>query len=309
MDSEYQESIIKGAIIGGLVGDAIGSYYRFSEEKDIKLNSVDMFAGPGDRQSGMYSNAAALSLCSMASINEFGDINIDDMLERFHDCLIGGYLNFNDGEGCYLGPTTSQAIKNFSNGMSSDRCGLVGENGEDNEVLLRILPIALFMVNQPNDTFLRLITKVSRLTHNSIASDICCSLFSVLLKNILMNQAEKASEVLSEYYKSQNMQDHLEKLPLILSARDSALMSENIVPVFWTSWRIFANNETNYRYCVSRAVRIGGPTNVTAGVVGALNGLRNGLDEIPYNWMRTLKLTPEVMEVIQNFVMRIVNQL
>lgn len=305
-----KEDILKGAIIGQLVGDAIGSYYLFSNEQDIKLNSVDMFPGPGDREIGMYSNASALTLCMISSINENNGLNLDDMLERFHDCFVGGYMNYNEGEGCYLSPTSSQAIKNFSNGMTPDRCGI---NSDDNEVLLRVLPISLYWAQFPIEEFIDIIMKTTRLTHNSISSDICCSLMGLILRNIYLEKSEKTSDVLIDYYKTQNMDKHLECIPVILEARDQPLYADNIINVFWAGWRIFSNNENNYRYCVSRAVRIGvkddacrlnpiNIANVLAGMVGTLNGLRNGLENIPYNWVRSLKLIPECMEIIQSFV-------
>ena len=299
-DKDRQELLIKGCIVGHLAGDAIGYHYRFTHYDRIpRASEIDMLSGPGVREVGTYTNSAALSLCTMASINDFADVNLEDIMERFHDCHVGGYLNY-DAENYYIGTTSSQAIKNHSNGMPPDRCGLKDET--DCEALTRILPVGLFFVNNV-EMLIKHAHSICALTHNNIQSQVCCALYSLIVRNILLDRPEKVFEILSEEYKQKELAEYLQELKKIQAS--SEMESDDVSAIFWTAWRIFSGNERSYRNCIIKAVRLGGQINSVASIAGALCGLANGVNDIPASWLRSLKLTPEVMDVIETFVFQL----
>lgn len=199
-----------------------------------------------------------------------------------------------------MGPACSQAIKNFSNGMPPDKCGLADINGEDDEALVRVLPVALLMSSQPTEDMLEQVTKLTRLTHSTVVNDVCCSVLALIIRNLLLNRPEKVFEILEKYYSQ--LEHHADVLQKMVESKEISNKAGHAVQSFWTAWRVFSNNQDNFRQCVARTIRLGGPVNVTAGLAGMLCGLKNGLNEIPMSWLTTLKLTPEATEVIDTFM-------
>jgi ADP-ribosyl-[dinitrogen reductase] hydrolase len=299
---ESKELAVKGAIIGQLVGDALGYHYRFAKyDHVLNLSEVEMLPGPQEfRQEGTYTNSSAMALATMVSINEYNQINIDDMLERFYDCVIGGYMNI-DEEDYYVSPLSSQAVKNFSNGSPWDRCGIKNDiaQAEEDDILLRILPVALWLVGQDAKVYLDEVHRVTLLTHAVPRCLVCSALYALVVRNLLLQKPEKIFEILADYYKNGGKSELLDELAGIKASSDSP--PNNIVGTFWVAWKIFSANQNNYKLAVSKSVRCRNP-NVVAGVVGSWVALQSGLNDIPLNWLKSLKLSAEAMETAENFV-------
>lgn len=309
MEKELQELIIKGSIIGQLVGDAIGYHYRFTRYPNRPLHSdIDMLPGPQPfRREGVYTHSSALSVCTMSSMNDMKGVDLDDIFSRFHDCLLGGYMNY-DGEDYYLGLTSSQAIKNYSNGMPPDLCGLRGKNATDGEAMLRMLPIALWFVNDPCQ-LIEVTHKVCSITHNSPICQACSALYGLLIRNLFVEEPGKVFDILGSYYTDRTLDGHKAALEIISSSSDKDDGEEDAPNIFWTAWNTFSANEDNYSDCIRKTVSIGGAANCTAGIAGSMSGLVNGLTDIPSNWLRNLKLSPESMDTIETFVQNIIRRL
>lgn len=305
--SELKELCIKGSIVGLLVGDALGYHYRFSKyDRVLNLNEIEMKPGPQEfRQEGTYTNSSALGLCTIVSLNEYRQINIDDILERFYQCIVGGYMNYDD-EDYYVGPISSQAIRNFSNGLPGDRSGLKedqAEGGEEDDVFLRMLPICLWMVSDDIKTYLDEVHRVCLLTHGVPRCLVCTALYALVVRNLLLQKSEKIFDVLGTYYQETGKEDLLSELNVIKTQNNSP--PNNIIGTFWTAWKIFAGNQNNYKVAVTKACRCNNP-NVVAGIVGSWVAIQVGLNDIPMAWLRALKLSGEVMEAIEHFVKKMI---
>jgi len=299
MSTEYNDFRLKGSIIGLLLGDAIGIHYDLIKHSN---KPIDVYDGPGTRQAGTYSNAAAFAICSMASINELSGIDLDDIMERFQDCYMGGYLNYDDDD-YFLGETSIQAIKNYSNGMPTDRCGLKDDSKLDDEVIARILPIALYFSSADLETLVQQCEKACRLTHNNYFSQVCCTIYALLIRNILLDKPEKVFDILHDYYDKKFAQH---QQALVYIQKSQKLTNTDIIGTFWTAWNVFSKNETNFENCMRETIHYGSENAHSVGAIsGSLCGLSNGLNIIPNHWLAQLKLTAEVMEVIESFVHKI----
>ncbi len=312
MDLNEKENVIKGAIYGFLVGDAIAIHYRLTNKAYTDMGTIDMYPGPGLREQGTYTNTSALMLAEMASISEFGALNYDDIMERFQDTLIAGYLNWDqedengDTGNYFMGETSSQSIKNYSNGFPYDKCGLTEAN--DDEGLMRMLPIALYFIDDDIQTFIKKCHTVAKITHNNTHNQVCSTLYSGIIRNILLGKTERIFDIIEEQYA--NMPEHLSALQDIKKRSDEKYaMGTDVTSSFWMAWKIFAQNSDNYRSAIARSVRLLGNSNVMASIVGSLVGISQGVSIIPDNWIRNLKVSYEATDVIEAFTRKILKKI
>ena len=277
----HLELFIKGSVIGQLVGDMIGLRQK---------------PGYADEMEGCYTGIGALTLCTIASLNEMECVSPSDILEKFYDTHIGGYLSANP-DFVEIGQTSTQAIKNHSNGMPPDKCGIQENN--DGEVLARILPIGLFY--KGHGDIIEASHSVCQITHKEIKSQVCCALYALLSSGIFLRSPVKVFDVLEKHYAGKD--DYLDSLKSIKEWKNSNVCMGKNVPedIFWSTWMAFSEN-SDYRSGIVAALGYGGHRSCTAGLTGGLMALSGGLNDIPAMWLNALKLSSEAMEVIDTFV-------
>ena len=303
------ESRVKGAIIGLLIGDALG--YPYSGNK-VPIQKVEFTYGPDGEDPGTYQGASSLALCTIASICECHGIMTDDIVEKFNDFLIAGYLG--SSEDCSdLSEITIAAIKNYNNGMPPDKCGIREDN--DNECLARILPIALECATDSIDVLVDRIHCVCKITHAETISEVACAIYGLIVRTIISQKPEKVFDLLEDYYKTKKMNNYAQAINDLKSWRNGDTIIQNetggrdIADCFWSAWAAYSKFEDDFSLCVRSAISLGNDANSTGAIAGSLSGLVNGIDGIPQDWLRTIRLSSEAMGVIQTFTDRIVNKI
>lgn len=291
--AEHLEVFVKGSVLGLLLGDAIGYPFRYSDhiQKEIPVE-------------GIYTSFGAMCLCAMANINDVGIIEPNDLMEKMHDLYLGSYLAA-DEDTIIIDETTGQALKNWSNGIPPDKCGIYENN--DNECLARMLPIGLFYATESIDKLIDTAHTICRITHANIQSQVCCALYVLIVRNILLQKAEKVFDLLEDYYKIKKQTDYLEDLQYIRDNK-SNYGSDRVIDSFWSAWTAYSENE-DFRLSIYSAVMLGNDTNSTAALAGSFTALSNGMNDIPVSWLKELKLSGEVMEIIQTFTDSVVAKL
>lgn len=299
MDAEYVETHIKGSVVGLLIGDALG--YPFSDEK-ITPGQVDMIEGKEGEAPGSYQGPGALTLCTIESLNEFGEIYPEDIFDKFNDFMIAGYLGASS-ECSDLSEITVQAIKNNLNGMPPDRCGIAEEYSNNGECIPRMLPVALWNVNEEPETIIEFAHQLCKMTHAEIKSQVVCALYCLAVRNLFTQQAEKIFNTLDDYYKEKSLDLYGKSLDILRYWADNNIADGGREPQnsFWSAWKSFAEFENDYKMSVSMAISLGNDANTTGAITGSLSALANGLTDIPVKWLNTLILSGEVMGTISDF--------
>jgi ADP-ribosylglycohydrolase len=231
VEAEHAELFIKGAVIGHLIGDALG--YPYENADNILQYQIEMVRGHFGELEGAWSMPGAFALVTMASLNEFEGLDLDDLMDKFNDVYIAGYLT-SDKECKDLGPITSEAIKNYTNGMPIDRCG-IREETTDNECVARILPVGLYFAPSPIDELIDNAHAVCRLTHANALCEVTCAAYCMVIRNLLLQRAEKALELLDDYYRTKKMDDHVKALGTLSEYRDvkNPNGDKHVVDSFW----------------------------------------------------------------------------
>jgi ADP-ribosylglycohydrolase len=301
MDLEI-DFYIKGSIIGFLIGDVLG--YPYENLDNLDQYYIEIIKTPEeDEVFGGWSFVGSSLLAVIDSIVEFEDIDFEDIKQKLSDIVCGGYLNPN-AECKDFSETITQAVNNINNGMPFDKTGILVTDNISNESLFRVLPIALFCLNDSIEDFITNIHNVSLITHKNIESHIICALYGLIIKNIILQKNDKVTELLLDFYKTKKMNNFYTVTQEIINYKNNNTLSgkKEIKNSFWTAWNCFIKNENDYRQSVIKAVELGNDTNGTAALTGSFSGLSNGLNDIPKVWLSAIALDSYSMEIIQKFV-------
>ncbi len=249
-------------------------------------------------------------LCTISSINEMDGIDAEDIMEKFRDFYVAGYMT-PEGECFQISEAVSQAIKNYSIGMPPDRCGVKDNAALDNNALARILPIALYCASSSTEEIVRQAHEVTAITHNSPTSQVCSALYALLVRSLVSQKGEKAFDILEEHYKSNNMDSYAYTLSNVKKwvSQGEAKGSSFVIDTFWSAWQCYAKHQTEFQHCMTACFRFGQNGGALGCLAGGLSGLTLGINEIPESWMRELKLDESAAGEISRFAQKVVQQI
>ncbi len=139
---------IQDAIIGFIVGDALGVPVEFESRESLKINPVkDMREyGTYHQPKGTWSDDTSMTLCSMESLVNGLDYN--DLMDKFSNWMKSGYMTARN-EVFDIGIGTQDAIHRFLNGTDALSCGGKDEFDNGNGSLMRMLPVAFYTMGIP----------------------------------------------------------------------------------------------------------------------------------------------------------------
>jgi len=106
-----------------------------------------------------------MSLCTISSLIDFEHPNVHDIMDQLQDWYLASC--FSSGTKIDSRISISQAIRFYGNGMPPDKCGSK-EIPSDNSALIRMLPIAMWNVNESLETIVNVAHEVTKITNQQI---------------------------------------------------------------------------------------------------------------------------------------------
>lgn len=306
---------IEGSILGFAVGDALGVPAEFMDREQLQRNPVTgmQSGGTHGQPAGTWSDDTSMTLCLMDSIREKG-IDYTDQMTRFSDWLWYAE-NTARGETFDVGGTTKHAVFKFVRGTPPLECGETAEFSCGNGSLMRILPIAFYLVGQYgnaelDDRAAEIIHNASKCTHAHPRCQMACGIYSsVVFQFCSGNSLKKSVEsgVLSalSFYKDKpafaEVYHEFESLKKIhLWKEDQISSSGYVIHTLQASlWCLLTTS--CYEDCVLKAINLGEDTDTTAAVAGGLAGLCYGVRSIPENWLHELAKYNELKSKCNQF--------
>lgn len=286
---------IEGSILGCLAGNALGA--RCLDKKLTWTVIAQQLA----RQ---YTEAGAMSLCTMVSLLESERLDMEDLAHCFHEWYVGLYLAAS--ERIQSRVTVSQALRVYLNGMPPDRCGSK-EVVADNSALMRMLPLALWNASEPVSIIVRDAHEATKFTNQQIPAQVCSAMYCLLIRRLLLEQTGKISDLLADFYEEKGMKEHgkaLSDFEEIHNLSEPAGKA-SVYDSFWSACSIFGRNRKDFENAVVQGIMLGNDCEVTGYLVGSLAGVDLGINEIPQRWLNQLDLSDEAEKVITNFVQAI----
>ena len=282
------------AILGHLVGDAIGVPYEFGHH----IETVELRGhGTHNQPPGTWSDDGALLLALLDSLMSAG-FDPEDQGRRAlawadEGRYAPGRLVFD------IGNTTSAALARLRNGVAAIHAGPTGERDQGNGSLMRILPLGLIDVPSKDAELVERAHLASRVTHGYPSCQVACALYVLIARTLVEHPGGEpeaalalATDRLIGVYVAQPA--FASVLRELLAHRSSVRKPGGgwVLDSFWSAWEAFAN-AGSYRDAIVNAVRYGNDTDTTAAIAGGLAGIRWGLDEalggIPAEWLDALR--------------------
>ena len=297
-------------IMGVVVGDALGCPVQFLDRSEIEARgNVSSMEGYGtfNMPPGTWTDDSALTIALMSSIRETGEIDLEDIMNRFSDWLeLGDYTPFQ--QAFDIGGATMDAIRRYELDGDVTKCGGTTEYDNGNGSLMRILPACLYVykyqhkANLTDQDAIRLIDSVSGLTHNHTRAKIGCGLYYFCVRAILDESGdlkERLSKGLDDgfsFYSSFDVMceelvnyDRLRDLDgMTNTAKDEISASGYVVKSLEAAvWA--AITTSSYEECELCCVNLGDDTDTVAAIAGGLAGLYYGYEGIPTEWLDVIQ--------------------
>lgn len=311
----------KAAILGLIVGDALGVPVEFKSRANMKENPVTDMIGYGthNQPAGTWSDDSSMVIATIEWLGEIQDNQPDYalLMDKFSNWLMyGDYTPYGEVFDC--GISTSRAIINYGKGMEPLECGGKSEWENGNGSLMRILPAALYWAkglatdDMEDKAF---IYNLSALTHGHLRSKMGCLIYSKLIADLLCNPSqykmeivEKSIDICKKYFNCLDDEEvtvekekyaRLWDVPAFIKLGEDDIKSSGyVVDTLEAAIWCFLNTD-NYKDCVLKAVNLGEDTDTVGAVAGGLAGLYYGMEAIPEDWINLLPKKDWIVELIE----------
>ena len=299
------EEMVRGAIVGHIVGDALGVPYEFKRARDLPPEITWTGQGSHMQPAGTWSDDGALMLCALASLVEQGGFDPEDMGRRFVAWFDEGYMAAG-GVVFDYGRSTRAAISRLRDGVPALQAGGSDETDNGNGSLMRIIPLSLWTCAASVEEQVSLSHDCSRITHAHPRSQVCCALYGLLVRRMLAADSpdlswDEACVELREVYKSNSewSADFARELDCV-EGYTGVCGSGYVVDCLRSAWlALFGGSD--YASCVRAAVRMGNDADTTACVAGGLAGIMYGAGSIPDEWRDGLRLDSGQKALVDRF--------
>lgn len=290
-----REERLEGALIGLLVGDALGVPYEFKPASalpaldEIEMQPPSWFARTYDGLPiGTWSDDGAQALCLLASLFECGRLDLVDFASRLVRWRAEGYM----AVGAHVfdvGIQTRRALDALEAGVPVTEAAPRGERTNGNGSLMRVLPLALW--HRGSDVELvRDARRSSIVTHPELRSELCCALYCLWVRGVLEERGEPYVTAV------EGLRALVADEPAALAELDEAIVplsaperpgSGYVVDTLRAARAVMVRG--SFEAVVKAAIAFGDDTDTTAAVAGGVAGARDGLAAIPARWRSTLR--------------------
>ena len=307
---------IKDAFIGFAIGDALGVPVEFETREWLQENPVEgMLGGMRYNQPpGTWSDDSSMLFCTAESLCRGYDL--EDIALQFSKWKNERFWTPR-GRVFDIGIQTNKAIERIDRFLEM---GLrikpipeqgVNEKENGNGSLMRILPLAFYLKNNPTGECYRIVREVSALTHSHARAVTGCFIYIHFLMSLLEGKDKyqaytdlrnavptfcKTSTESGEYeHYSRILENNIPDFPEA-TIRSSAYVVHTLEACFWSVMR-----NDNFKDTVLQAVNLGEDTDTVAALAGGLAGMIYGRDQIPEEWVQALVRKEDIFELAQRF--------
>ncbi len=305
---------VRGALVGALVGDALGVPVEFCRREERDRRPVSNMEGGGTwhQPPGTWSDDGAMMLCLADGI--IADFDLDGIGRRFLDWRYNAKWTAR-GQVFDCGGTTNRALTRLAAGTATAEAGISDVNSNGNGSLMRTTPIALRFATCGGDVIAQHAMAASRITHAHARSQLCCAFLALVAsrllqgsqpKDALLAGADDFAPWLRHFPDEAPTFARLLRPDFCAQPRNSIRSGVYVVETLEASLWCLLNTAT-FEDAVIRAVNLGGDADTTGCVTGALAGIVYGEEAIPKRWRQELPRVPEAETTITAFVAAVVH--
>ena len=302
---------IKGCFLGLAVGDALGVPVEFRDRSYFKTQPVSGMLGYGtwNQPPGTWSDDSSMSFClaeSLVSNYDLKDIG-STFVRWYQEGYWGARLKLFD-----IGGTTRCALARIAGGEDPLFSGEFGEESNGNGSLMRIAPGALYFSEIPDKELYDRVKEISAITHAHFRSVFSCFIFSKFVIQLFKGEEkfvafENACKSISDFAAKNNFNvNELQLFERILTGTIISTPEQSIESGGYVLHTLEASiwsflNTDSYSDAVLKAINLGGDTDTTGCVTGALAGVYHGIDSSPAEWLNVLAREKDIIKLSEDF--------
>jgi ADP-ribosyl-[dinitrogen reductase] hydrolase len=293
MNSSIQDKFI-GCIVGGAIGDAVGSYY----ENATNVSDIDF-----EQVSGITDDTQ-LTLATCESILETGAVSPAN--------IAGHFLRwYNRGRLVGLGSSTLKALRDLQVGAHWGLSGRSGEYAAGNGAAMRIAPLAFFLSPEKDR---QLIKDVCSITHKNDEAYIGALAVLYALDLVIKSKWSPGEQLLTAvipHLPDTGVKDNLIKLeqnPHLTIAEAATLIGCSGHVVESVPFALFAAQKIRgmgFKAILSAIIQCGGDTDTNASIAGQFMGAYIGYSQLPGDLLGAFQKINEseyILEVLEKLV-------
>lgn len=267
------------SLLGHAIGDAVGVPFEFKQRGSFECKDMVGF-GTWNKPAGTYSDDTAMLLCTMDAIAS--GYNKEKVIDNFQKWAFSGFMSV-DNHTFDIGNTTMAAINSHANGLKIKSDEFTNGNGS----LMRIIPLASWLIQFEDKKRNDIISEISSITHpHCISVNACIEAVNVAI-NLLNGKSIKDS-----IYRHEGLMKKSEN-----QIKSNGYVVNTLEAAFWVLL-----NTDNFEEAILKAVNLGDDTDTTAAVVGGFAGI---FYNIPDKWLSKLRDKDKII----NLALRVQKQI
>jgi ADP-ribosyl-[dinitrogen reductase] hydrolase len=306
---------IKGALFGLAVGDALGVPVEFKDRAYLQRFPIKGMTGYGswNQPPGTWSDDSSLSFCLAEALSNGYDVN--NIAQNFINWMQHGFWGAHH-KVFDIGEATRFAIGRLTKGTSPLLSGGTLDDDNGNGSLMRIIPLLFYIKDLPVNERYEKVKEVSAITHAHFRSVFSCFIYLEFALQILNGNTVNVAyfnmqQIVKEFAdRNEFNPKELKLFARILDKNIKEIPEEAIYSSGYVLYTLEASlwcllNTDNYADAVLKAVNLGGDTDTTGCVTGAVAGLLYGYDEIFQVWVNEIARKEDIDDLSNRLYKRI----
>jgi len=273
-------------LVGACIGDALGMPFEGMDRANKLLVNWDGLTYLPSKshklEAGMYTDDGQLSIIVANSLIECREFNPYDLAQRYQEWFFSG-----NPRG--FGRTTRMAMNALKDGVHWSESGIKGSYG--NATAMRAAPFGVFFRNDMK-SLIEAVSIDSAITHNSPDAKAGAIAIAVVTAFAANGDTEDLLDRVFEKLPDSAIRKTISTLDLLIysdyvkprEALRALGTSANIKETVPAALYCFLKFD-NYADAVRTAIRAGGDVDTTASIIGALFGAKDGIKNIPQEWI------------------------
>ena len=308
MNHDHLRDRLMGALIGVLVGDALGVPVEFTGRAERDQDPVMGMRGLGtwNQPAGTWSDDSSMTLATADVLARAG-WDLPAMLQGFL-----GWLERNEwtshGAVFDIGNATRNALMRFRSGGDHTTCGQAHERDNGNGSLMRCMPVSLWLVGASVEQVIEQAGAASALTHAHVRSRLCCAWHALWCDAVLGGRDARAAASQADKHLRPLITQDRERQALgrlldggVMDLPRTAIQGDGYVVSTLEACLWCLANHGDFRATVLAAVNLGDDADTTGAVAGGMAGLVYRLSGLPGEWTGALARHADVMALAARF--------
>jgi len=308
----------KSMLFGVAIGDALGVPVEFKSRDFLRENPVGDMIGFGTHKvpAGTFSDDSSLTFCLAEALLQ--DFDLNTIGQNFLRWCNDNYWTAT-GVVFDIGNATLEAICQLDKGLKPELAGGTAGNSNGNGSLMRILPLAFYLLDKESHERFEITKQVSSITHAHIRSVIACYYYLEFARQLIDGKdkfeiyKDLKQEISDDLLFFADIPSEIAWFDRLLKGNIHELPEEEIQSTGYVLHTLEASiwcllTTENYKDAVLKAINLGEDTDTTGAVTGGLAGLLYGYDNIPTNWIAKIARRDDIEDLAARLARKIADR-